>query len=683
MSNETNTADKRISGEKTVKKKAARNVVVSPVNVKSSGNPRPSREVTAPMGLVWNEDKMEPKKPVKKTQAPQPQRPVFTGTGWPDRPPVPKVNRPSYKPKVQQAEAQPALQGRQDIKPVKKPEPPVRKEPDHIPEPAKKEPVKKPDPARKPEPAKIPDTGLNKKEPVKNKPAVNPLKKDGVLFSPVTPKEARAPISPMQKRPGSNGQVSVQSTVQGPVQQIPLAGGDFGSGAKFVRTVVTTTTTTYEPVSEDVIRQITSQTTQTGIPDQILASQQTGQIPGQQVVVRQQTPERTPGQQAPVRRQPQRRPAQPGQGQPVRRQAPPGQAPISQNPAVRQPQAGPQPGQQQPIVQQPTVRQPVIPQQEPVIQQAQQQPQMQAPMPQAQPVQGQRQSIIGTMEMMGPGQGQPVTAMDKQFAEIEKALGLTNDAGGMNPGVNPQVPNMPVIGDKPISVGKPVQEMDKETKKSMEYMMLFVEGVIFLIVLAICISIYQKIKKGAVDVPKQTDSSYEEQADQGTGDTGSDDAAPDEGTESFETQEAGTDDIISDSSDIIGGDSSSTPSGSVDVDNDNFNLKCTNVTVKLDTDGNPVALIYFSFTNKTSNQLALADVFPISVTQNGEPCDTSAALEEYPEEFYNKDMQISDGSELSCAYAVTLKDAVSPITLTVHDNYETFADVGSTEIAIQ
>ena len=217
----------------------------------------------------------------------------------------------------------------------------------------------------------------------------------------------------------------------------------------------------------------------------------------------------------------------------------------------------------------------------------------------------------------------------------------------------------------------------------MEYMMLFVEGVIFLIVLAICISIYQKIKKGAVDVPKQTDSSYEEQADQGTGDAGSEEAAADEGTESFETQEAGTDDIISDSSDIIGGDSSSTPSGSVDVDNDNFNLKCTNVTVKLDTDGNPAALIYFSFTNKTSNQLALADVFPISVTQNGEPCDTSAALEEYPEEFYNKDMQISDGSELSCAYAVTLKDAVSPITLTVHDNYETFADVGSTEIAIQ
>ena len=72
-----------------------------------------------------------------------------------------------------------------------------------------------------------------------------------------------------------------------------------------------------------------------------------------------------------------------------------------------------------------------------------------------------------------------------------------------------------------------------------------------------------------------------------------------------------------------------------------------------------------------------------SVTQTGEPCDTFAAMEEYPEEYYNKDMQISDGSELSCAYAVSLKDAVSPISLTVHDNYDTFADVGTTEIALQ
>ena len=121
----------------------------------------------------------------------------------------------------------------------------------------------------------------------------------------------------------------------------------------------------------------------------------------------------------------------------------------------------------------------------------------------------------------------------------------------------------------------------------------------------------------------------------------------------------------------------------MDVDNDKFTLKCTNVTVKLDTDGNPAAFIYFSFKNKTSEQKALADVFPISVTQNGEPCDTFAAMEEYPEEYYNKDMQIADGSELSCAYAVSLKDAVSPISLTVHDNYDTFADVGTTEIALQ
>ena len=121
----------------------------------------------------------------------------------------------------------------------------------------------------------------------------------------------------------------------------------------------------------------------------------------------------------------------------------------------------------------------------------------------------------------------------------------------------------------------------------------------------------------------------------------------------------------------------------MDVDNDDFTLRCTNVTVKLDTEGNPAALIFFTFTNKTSKQLSMSDGFPPSVTQIGEPCETYASLEEYPDEFYNKDMQISDGSTIDCCYSVSLKDAVSPIRLTIHDNYESFSDIGTTEIAIQ
>ena len=217
----------------------------------------------------------------------------------------------------------------------------------------------------------------------------------------------------------------------------------------------------------------------------------------------------------------------------------------------------------------------------------------------------------------------------------------------------------------------------------MEYMMLALEGLIFLIVLCVCISIYQKIKKGGF-----SDNKSNTKITQETEDTQEDteEAADisDQGTESFDVEAADAGDVLepADSvSDMDGG--SSGQSGSVDVDNDDFSLKCTNVTVKLDTEGNPVALIYFSFTNKKSEQLALSDVFPISVTQNGAPCELGASLDEYPEEFYNKDTQISDGSSLDCAYVVVLQDAVSPLTLTVHDNYRDFTDVGSTEIAIQ
>ena len=755
MSNDNNTADKRIAGERTVKKKAARNVVVSPVNVKSSGTPKNSKELTAPIGLVWNEDTTQAVKAApKKTASKPPARPMITGTGWPDKPPVPKVNRPDpikYKPvtrvkeeasKKEESPARqetpvrgqesgdqkhPARQVQQKAPAGNRNQTPAKQNgPARIQAQAKQRgsvrnqaPVQQNGPSRNQaplqpnNPARNQAPAIRQERPMQQRPVVqdqnrpapadNPLKQNGVLYSPVSAAEERMPISPMQKRPADT------QVWEGPIQQIPGYGID-GYGPKFVRTVVTTTTTTYEPVTEDVIRQITSQTSPVALTENVLNQPPAmpplpGQASGQQAPAQGRSPvmqqgqtgrppvrQQAPGQQARQGQVPTGRPGQApirdSQGRQIRPQGQPGRPPVrQQNPGQQVPgQQGRQAQQQG----RPPVRQ--------------QTPGQQAP---GQVPAGQKQSIIGAMESRGPGK--PQTGMNRQLAEIEKALGLTGqpaeektdglteaiiknaavDPGMNNTGINntgmnnpagngPQGPN---TGNKPVPAGSPVQDPESESKKSMEYMMLFVEGIIFLIVLAICISIFLKIKKGSSSADTSTPTAVEETQPAQEEDTG------DEGTEDFETQEADSGDILDSGTELLEGDSegssSTAPSGSVDVDNDKFTLKCTNVTVKLDTDGNPAALIYFTFANRTSEQLAVADVFPISVTQNGEPCDTFAALDEYPEEYYNKDMKISDGSELSCAYAVSLKDAVSPIILTVHDEHDTMTDVGTTEIALQ
>ena len=702
MSNEANTADKKIAGERTVKKKAGRNVVVSPVNVKASGKSAASKELTAPIGLVWNEDTAQAQKKQGKTVRKQPERPMITGTGWPDRPPAPKGGKPGpiqYKPSQTKKKETKAV----EAAPVKKHEPfsseekldalmssvekdqptedknqPAVDKKQAAPE--QKRPASGHDqPAQGQKQSASGQQPQGRRMPGGQRPNVNrqnvngSMKQGSVLYSPVAQTEAVTPISPMQKRP-VNTQVW-----EGPIRQVP-GYGDQGYGPKFVRTVVTTTTTTYEPVTEDVIRQITSQTSPVALTENVL-----NQPPSMPPVPGQQTGNiRYPatGQQAPVRT------GRPGQGQrpmagrqqaagggrqmtargglqPVRQQVPggrmqaTGQIPDRQIPAAMQPVQGQGPGR--------------------------------------------KQSIIGTMESKGPAK--PSTGMTSQLAEIEKALGLTGDSANAgnnalteaiinNAGVTPPSTNAIGMDNKAVvpgqpntpteNPGKPPLETGGESKRSMEYMMLFVEGIIFLIVLAICISIFMKIKNGNKRVDTTSDTALEETRDEPEEDSG------DEGTEDFEVEEADSGDTLEGEGegDLMDPESSeettTAPSGSVDVDNDKFTLRCTNVTVKLDTDGNPAALIYFSFTNKTGEQKAIADVFPISVTQNGEPCDTFAALDEYPEEYYNKDMQISDGSELTCAYAVSLKDAVSPLVLTVHDNSSgELTDVGSTEIALQ
>ncbi|NLF41758.1 MAG: DUF5067 domain-containing protein, partial [Bacteroidales bacterium] len=119
-------------------------------------------------------------------------------------------------------------------------------------------------------------------------------------------------------------------------------------------------------------------------------------------------------------------------------------------------------------------------------------------------------------------------------------------------------------------------------------------------------------------------------------------------------------------------------SGSVNVDNDNFTLTCKKVQLTTDVDGNPAALIFFTFVNKTDAPLSMSEVFPPKVVQDGVECETVADVPEPPEEYYNRDTQIQGGASIEACYSVKLQNVTSELTLTIHDNYETFADIGST-----
>lgn len=126
----------------------------------------------------------------------------------------------------------------------------------------------------------------------------------------------------------------------------------------------------------------------------------------------------------------------------------------------------------------------------------------------------------------------------------------------------------------------------------------------------------------------------------------------------------------------------SSSSGNINVDNESFALTCTKISITNDADGNPAALVYFTFVNKTDSPLSMSQVFAPSFKQNGTDLSTFAALAEEPQEIYNKDSQVSGGQSVECAYAVTLQDTTSEITITMHDNYETFSDIGSTVVPI-
>ncbi len=123
-------------------------------------------------------------------------------------------------------------------------------------------------------------------------------------------------------------------------------------------------------------------------------------------------------------------------------------------------------------------------------------------------------------------------------------------------------------------------------------------------------------------------------------------------------------------------------SNGVNVESQDFSLTCTKVQLVMDADNETAALVYFTFVNKTDTPLAMSEVFPARVTQNGGDCPEDTNLTDTPQEVGNKDMQVSGGQSVECCYAFKLSDQTSPLTLTIHDNYSTFSDIGSTEIPI-
>lgn len=138
---------------------------------------------------------------------------------------------------------------------------------------------------------------------------------------------------------------------------------------------------------------------------------------------------------------------------------------------------------------------------------------------------------------------------------------------------------------------------------------------------------------------------------------------------------------IIDTEDTAEASASQTTNG-VNVESQDFTLTCTRVQIVKDADEEFAALVFFTFVNKTDTPLSMSAVFPAKVAQNGTECPEDTNLVDPPQEVENKDMQVSGGQSVECCYAFKLSDQTSPLTVTIHDNYSTFTDIGSTEIPI-
>ena len=93
--------------------------------------------------------------------------------------------------------------------------------------------------------------------------------------------------------------------------------------------------------------------------------------------------------------------------------------------------------------------------------------------------------------------------------------------------------------------------------------------------------------------------------------------------------------------------SGSSSGGSVNVDNDNFKLTCTKVSITTDSNGNPAALIYFTFVNKTSTPLSMTEVYAPMVSQNGIACETFTTFAERRTKYITRTYRSRTDSPLS------------------------------------
>lgn len=121
----------------------------------------------------------------------------------------------------------------------------------------------------------------------------------------------------------------------------------------------------------------------------------------------------------------------------------------------------------------------------------------------------------------------------------------------------------------------------------------------------------------------------------------------------------------------------------IHIDNDKFILDYNKIEYVKDFQGNPAALIYFTFTNKTDQPLSMLSVFLPSVYQDGVECDSFAVLDEYPNEFDNRDRELKDGANIQLCISFKLLNDISELELKIHDNYEKFTTIATQKIKSQ
>jgi uncharacterized protein YceK len=107
----------------------------------------------------------------------------------------------------------------------------------------------------------------------------------------------------------------------------------------------------------------------------------------------------------------------------------------------------------------------------------------------------------------------------------------------------------------------------------------------------------------------------------------------------------------------------------IQLDNKEFTLAYNKIEYTADRNGKPVALIYFTFTNKTDKALSMLDVYLPDVFQDGIECDSFASLDKYPDEFNNRDREIKDGASIYLCISFVLKNTSSELEFSIHDNY--------------